>query len=137
MRTYRNRKLRETGMTAMKSKMLLLLFCFAILCLAAVSIMFIRINLPAAAAQAEDGRTIQSLLSEVHQLRIALQRGNLNTYRAQIAVERMRLQQEQVLNIRRELETVRNQLLNSKRFHTEMADRVKELEGQLTQETDP
>jgi hypothetical protein len=121
----------------MKNRMLLLSFCFAILFFATASVLFIRFDIPAAAAQVEDARTINSLLSEVHQLRLVLQRGNLNTYRAQIAVERMRLQQEQVFNLRRELETIRTQLLNSKRFHSEMEDRVKELEAQANQETDP
>jgi len=124
-------------MNAMKGKIPSLLICVAILCLAAMSTLFIRVNKPAAAAQVEEGQTLQNLLTEVHQLRIALQRNNLNTYRAQITVERMRVQQEQVLNVRRELESARNQLLISKRFHTEMADRVKEFESQLGQETDP
>src|SRR5215469_7097646 len=109
----------------LKNRMLLLSFSLAILFFAAANVLFIRFDIPAAAAQVEDRRTIQTLLSEVHELRVVLQRGNLNTYRAQIAVERMRLQQEQVFNIRRDLETVRTQLLNSKRFHTEMEDRVK------------
>ncbi len=124
-------------MPLMKNRLLLLSFSFAILFLATASVLFIRFDIPAAAAQVEDGRTIQTLLSEVHELRVVLQRGNLNTYRAQIAVERMRLQQEQVFNIRRDLETVRTQLLNSKRFHSEMEDRIKELEVQANQETDP
>ena len=121
----------------LKNRMLLLSFSLAILFFAAANVLFIRFDIPAAAAQVEDRRTIQTLLSEVHELRVVLQRGNLNTYRAQIAVERMRLQQEQVFNIRRDLETVRTQLLNSRRFHTEMEDRVKELEAQANQETDP
>ena len=47
-------------------------------------------------AQGENAQVMQSLLSEVHQLRLAIQRSNLNTYHAQIAIERMRLQQQRV-----------------------------------------
>jgi hypothetical protein len=124
-------------MPVMKNRILLLGFSIAILFLAAAGTLCIRLDRPVSAAQAEDARTIQALLSEVHQLRVVLQRGNLNTYRAQIAVERMRMQQEQLVNTRRDLEATRTQLLNSKRFHTEAEGRIKELEAQANQEQDP
>jgi hypothetical protein len=123
-------------MPLMKNKMLLISCSLLILCFATASAMFTRIDTPAAAAQMEDGQTIQTLLSEVHQLRLVLQRGNLNTYRAQIAVERMRLQQDQVLAIRRELEATRTQLLNAKHFHGEMEDRLKDMANQVNLEPD-
>jgi hypothetical protein len=44
-----------------------------------------------AAQPAQSDQTLQSLLSEVHQLRLVLQRANLNTYHAQITIERMKL----------------------------------------------
>jgi len=112
-------------------------FLVYLLCLIVFGASLIQTGRPSASTQSDNGQTLQALLGEVHQLRLALQRSNLNTYRAQITVERMRVQQEQVLNVRRELESARNQLLISKRFHTEMADRVKEFESQLGQETDP
>ena len=118
-----------------KTKIMPTLFCLAILCLITLGTSIIRFG--TASAQAQDGQTLQSLLSEVHQLRMALQRGNLSAYRAQIAVERMRLQQDQVLTIRRELEATRTQLLNSKHFHGEMEDRLKDMVNQVNQEPDP
>jgi hypothetical protein len=46
-------------------------------------------NNSAQAAPDENGQVLQALLSEVQQLRLAIQRSNLNTYHAQIAKENL------------------------------------------------
>ena len=55
-------------------------------------------------------QVIQELLSEVRQLRIALQHISVNAYRGQVMVERLKLQQEQVNRLTQELNSTRNQI---------------------------
>jgi hypothetical protein len=60
------------------------------------------------------GRTqeqlMQELLNEMRQLRLAFQRLSLTSYRTQVMMERLRLQQEQVSRINTELSAVRGKL---------------------------
>src|SRR5713101_3329534 len=63
-----------------------------------------------AQAPASDVQTLQALLTEVHQLRIALERSTQIAPRIQIAVERLKLQQEQVARVSRQLQDLRHEL---------------------------
>ena len=60
-------------------------------------------------------QTMQALLGEVRQLRLVLQRGNLNTHHAQITVERMKLQQQRVDRLHTQLGEVGNQLAGTRK----------------------
>ncbi len=69
---------------------------------------------------APDNATIQALLQEVHELRLALERSTMIGPRVEIAVQRMRLQQEQVArttaqlyDIRREIDQVQGEVNKS------------------------
>lgn len=53
---------------------------------------------------------MQELLHEVRQLRIAFQRMSLASYRTQVMVERLRLQQDHVGRLNTELSGIRNKL---------------------------
>ena len=55
-------------------------------------------------------KMMEALLDEVHRLRVAMQQITVNAYRGQVMVERLRLQQDQVDRLSRELEGVRNQI---------------------------
>src|SRR5579863_6289449 len=57
-----------------------------------------------------DPQTLQALLTEVHQLRLALERSSQIAPRIQIAVERLKLQQDQVARTGRELEELRRDM---------------------------
>jgi chromosome segregation ATPase len=92
---------------------------------------------PTAPAPADDGRVVQSLLNEVRLLRLALQRSHLNVYRAQITIERLRLQQAVVDHYASRLEEVRSEILNADLNHQRVSDRIKDLENQIGQERDP
>jgi hypothetical protein len=48
------------------------------------------------AAQGENAQTMQALLNETRQLRLAIQRLTLSVHHAQAIIERMRSQQQQV-----------------------------------------
>ncbi len=67
-------------------------------------------NQAATPQQPEHEKILKDMLNEIHQLRVALERLNLNAYRAQIIVERLRLQQGQVTRLADELAGVRRQL---------------------------
>jgi predicted nucleic acid-binding Zn-ribbon protein len=93
----------------------------------------------AAAAQSpkpNDDKTIETLLNEVRLLRETLQRSNLNTYRAQIIVERTRAQNDRVTRLARSLEDTRDQIGNLQLQISYFGDRIKWVEGQLQQEND-
>ncbi|MEK6323714.1 MAG: hypothetical protein AABN33_18895 [Acidobacteriota bacterium] len=86
--------------------------------------------------QSGDGQLLRSLIDEVRQLRLAIERSNLSAYRVQIAIERMRLQQGRVDAIARDLENVRLQLSNMKMSRAQAEARVKDLEDLMNNEAD-
>jgi chromosome segregation ATPase len=82
-------------------------------------------------------QTLQALLGEVHQLRLVLQRANLNTYHAQITIERMKLQQQRVDRLQTQLGEARNQLANTRKQLSQMSSTdLKVAEMNVANETD-
>jgi predicted nucleic acid-binding Zn-ribbon protein len=108
----------------------------AALCLLAPSAALAQDGQPPAPAQVDERQVLRALLNEVHQLRLALQQASLSGYRAQIAVERLRLQQERVERLSRELEDYRNQIAELKSHQSRLGEMLKELETQLNREAD-
>jgi chromosome segregation ATPase len=92
---------------------------------------------PANAAQGENEQTIQALLNEVRQLRLAIQRSNLSAYHAQVIIERMRSQQQSVDRLADRLRGIRDQLDHGKMAQSEFQDLLKKIEGRLNLERDP
>ncbi len=82
-------------------------------------------NISAQAAQSSSEQTMQALLSEVHQLRLAIQRSNLNTYHAQITIERMKLQQQRVDRLTAQLGEARNQVASTRKALSETSRALK------------
>jgi septal ring factor EnvC (AmiA/AmiB activator) len=87
-------------------------------------------------AVAQDA-TLQSLLKEVHALRIALERSNQIGPKVQIALARMQLQEERVRNANRQLQDARDKITNVQNRQAEVADHVKEAEARVAQTIDP
>jgi predicted nucleic acid-binding Zn-ribbon protein len=83
-----------------------------------------------------DGQLLRALLDEVRQLRLAIERSNLSTFRVQIAIERMRFQQGRVDSVARDLENLRLQLSSMKVSRAQSESRLKDLEDQMTDETE-
>jgi len=81
-------------------------------------------------------QTLQALLSEVHQLRVTMQRANLNTYHAQITIERLKLQQQRVDRLTAQLGDVRKQLAETRKTFSQNSDNMKSFERKLAKETD-
>jgi hypothetical protein len=87
-------------------------------------------------AQGENPQTMQALLNEVRQLRLAIQRSNLSAYRAQIIIERTRSQQQRVDQLSEKLREMRERIDEMKIPQSESQDRLKKIESQLSEERD-
>jgi chromosome segregation ATPase len=90
-----------------------------------------------AQAPASDVQTLQALLTEVHQLRIALERSTQIAPRIQIAVERLKLQQEQVARITRQLDDLRRELDRSREEQPKIHQQLQMMTDETPQITDP
>jgi predicted nucleic acid-binding Zn-ribbon protein len=105
----------------MKLVSLLMCFCFA----------------ARAQAPGSDTQTLQTLLAEVRQLRIALERSTQIAPRIQIAVERLKLQQEHVARVSRQLEDVQRELDHRRAEHPKMLQRLQAMDNAVSQTTNP
>jgi len=83
---------------------------------------------------AGDNQTLQALLDEVHQLRMALEHANRTANEAQILVERIRIQQPRVDGLAHELGEIRSQIAKNQSQQGQFAKEIKEYETRLTSE---
>ncbi|HUJ23907.1 MAG TPA: hypothetical protein VLX58_20370 [Bryobacteraceae bacterium] len=90
-----------------------------------------------AQSPASESQTIQTLLAEVHQLRLALERSSQIAPRIQIAVERIKLQQEQVSRTARQLDDLRRDLEKGHSEQARVQQRMQAADNQANQSTDP
>jgi chromosome segregation ATPase len=115
------RELRNTPGLALTSVLILVCFCF----------------IAKAQAPPSDVKTMETLLAEVHQLRIALERSIQIAPRIQIAVERLKLQQDQVARVARQMDDLRRELDRSRSDQPKIHERLQEIAAAATQNTDP
>ena len=87
-------------------------------------------------AAAED-QTITSLLKEVRLLRQTLQITGLNAYRSQIILERIKINNEQVVRLARALDETRDQLEKTESTIPRMSEQQKLFESILEAEVNP
>jgi len=90
-----------------------------------------------AQTQAPAAPTLEKLLAEVHQLRVALERSAQIAPRIQIAVERLKLQQEKAARTAQQLDEVRRDLDRRRSEQTGIQQRVQALESRAGQAVDP
>jgi chromosome segregation ATPase len=106
-----------------------------------VAVLFVSLCLAARAQTppppTPDSSLIQALLSEVHQLRLAIERSNTLSPRIQLVVERVKMQQSVVTRLSDQLESTRRELDNAQSNQTRAAEHVKNYETELSQVTDP
>jgi chromosome segregation ATPase len=88
-------------------------------------------------AQADNGQPMQALVSEVRELRLAIQRSNLSSYHAQVTLERLRLQQPRVDRLSDKLEKVRSEIALIKARQAKAPEDTRYLENELGKEKDP
>src|SRR5215813_14045440 len=93
-------------------------------------------NSPNKAEQGENEQTMRALLNEVRQLRLAIQKSNLSAYHAQVIIERMRSQRQQVDRLTDRLRETRDRMASMKMGQTETQYELKKMEDHLSQQTD-
>ncbi len=96
---------------------------------------------PAAAPQpptasSPEAQLLRALLEEVRQLRIALQRANINTHRAQMLTERLARQQSRVDSLIEEIEQTKA-LIQQSQDTSRDEDELKDLEATINETPDP
>jgi chromosome segregation ATPase len=81
-------------------------------------------------APTQSEQLLNDLLTEVHGLRVAIQQMSVNAYRGQIMVERLRLQQEQVSRLTRDLSSIREEIAELKAQQSNFKERLEDAEKQ-------
>ena len=111
--------------------------CLATFCLIVPATAFAQSSKTTEAVSSNDNAIIRVLLDEVHLLRLALEQKNTTSSRLQVLVERVRLQQEMVSRQIKDLDEVRNKLVELKISQLRTTDAIKELEAQFRSESFP
>jgi len=76
-------------------------------------------------------RIVQEILSEVRQLRVEVQRLKASAYQTQVVIERLRLQQEHVARLTREIGEVREKIGETKSRQVKMNGMFEDVEKQV------
>jgi predicted nucleic acid-binding Zn-ribbon protein len=90
-----------------------------------------------AQTQAPAAPTLETLLKEVHQLRLAPERSTQIAPRIQIAVERLKLQQEKVGRTAQQLDEVRREVDRGRLEQPKIQQRLQAIENETNQAADP
>lgn len=81
--------------------------------------------------QASDTPTLQTLISEVRQLRIAIQAGNVFNHRAQIIIERIKIENDQLNTIKQTIEQLDDEIHTINQNLSRDNERLQELGNQI------
>ena len=92
---------------------------------------------PAESAPADRDQTLQQLLTEVRELRLAVQQAMVSSTRFQMVIERVRVQQAHVDALSRQLDSVRSQAAEMKATKPQMEQAIKDAEDKLDRTPDP
>jgi hypothetical protein len=94
------------------------------------------IGLPSTMAQAPPDGTIQALLAEVRQLRLALEKSTSVVPRIQLALQRIQTQQDAVQRAAQQMDGLRDRLAASAGRQAAQASRLKAIESEVGREQD-
>ncbi len=92
---------------------------------------------PADSAPGDRDQTLKQLLTEVRELRLAVQRATVSNTRFQMLIERTRIQQAHVDALGRQLENVHSQVAEMKAAKPQMEQQIKDAEDLLDRSPDP
>jgi hypothetical protein len=93
---------------------------------------------PLAVAQtAQSSTTLETLLAEVRQLRLAIERSSILGPKIQLAVQRLSLQDQKMARISSELDSTRREIADRTEGQQRVAQQIANLEQRLAGETDP
>src|SRR5258708_37070470 len=84
----------------------------------------------------QDKGTLQALLTEVRQLRLALERSTSVVPRIQLAFQRLQLQQDRVDRLSKQLQESHVQTAATVEHKSHMASAIQQLETRISQEQD-
>jgi chromosome segregation ATPase len=106
-----------------------------------VTYVLICLGIPAGVVSAQtsgasDTATLQALLTEVRQLRIAVEKASLIAPRMQITLQRLGAQQQNVTRISQQLDEVRKQIEHETTRYAHVGQEITDLEQQLSREPD-
>ena len=94
-------------------------------------------NKPSESAKRDSEETLKQLLTEVRELRLAVQRATVSNTRFQMLIERVRIQQAHVDALSRQLENIHSQVAEMKALKPQMEQQIKEAEDLLDRTPDP
>lgn len=94
-------------------------------------------NAQQAAPAGSDAPILQALVTEVRQLRLAIERTNSVSSRLQITLQRIQLQQNRVNNISGQLESVRREIAKSEAELADLSNHLADFDNRLEKEQDP
>ena len=115
----------------MKRNNIWALFCVIGLYLLTPQQTYAQSGATSAANKSNQERIVQEILSEVRQLRVEVQRLKASAYQTQVVIERLRLQQEQVTRLTREIGEVREKIGETKARQIKMNGMFEETEKQV------
>lgn len=111
--------------------------CLVLFCCIAPSRAVAQTSNSPESAQGDRDRTLQQLLNEVRELRLAVQRATVNNTRFQMLIERVRIEQARVDAIGRQLENIRAQAADMRASRPQMEQQIKDAEALLDRTSDP
>ena len=112
------------------------ILCVLTICYGSPTTTQAQVNQPDA-AQSNYDKTLQQLLAEVRELRLAVQRATVSHTRFQMLIERLRAQHSSIDGVGRQMDLVRAQLADLRNAKPQMEQQIKETEEQLERTTDP
>ena len=118
-------------MSLVKSLTLAFVLCLVAFCGVSPSRGQAQGNKPAGSVQGDRDPTLQQLLTEVRELRLAVQRATVYNTRFQMLIERARAQQAHVEALSRQLESIHSQVADMRTAKPQMAQQIKSAEDQL------
>ena len=121
----------------MKSVNFVGVLCVVLFCWIAPSRTVAQTNNSGESAQGDRDNTLQQLLTEVRELRLAVQRATINNTRFQMLIERVRIEQARVDSIGRQLENIRAQVADMRAARPQMEQQIKDAEALLDRMPDP
>src|SRR3954451_24601844 len=84
-----------------------------------------------------DQRVTQALISEIQQLRLAIERSTLLNARTQLAISQLQMQEQSVARLTTQLTEVKMQAAGMNGHRVRMSEEIKDLETARTTTTDP
>jgi len=115
----------------MKRQNIWMLFCIIGLYFFAPQQSYAQSGTTSALNRSNQEQIVQEILSEVRQLRVEVQRLKASAYQTQVVIERLRLQQDQVTRLTREIGEVRERISETKTRQVKMNGMFEETEKQV------